>query len=201
MQPTPVYQTGSVNYNDSCLQGAVFSISNAIAGVALTANAATTQNFGIINPLGSNKVLIPICFKAVFRGTTGTEGAFVYNYQTGANFPAATGGAITTFTDASANIINRALGSPSALRPVAKVAVASGSIVFASAPTFIENAGIGYNIITDATATNQPYNVREDFTDDLSIWPGTIFIVCGSASDATLWNMTLVWKEKNLPLS
>jgi hypothetical protein len=191
----PVLEQQGPFYADA-LAGNVFTITNAAAGVALTASAGTTQNFGILNPAGSGKNLVPIRFKAQPVGATiGTQGGFVYNYLTGANYPAATGGKVTTFTETAGAIMNHLLGYGNV--PVAKGAVTAGGIVCV-APTLLETSTISFNVITAATATNMPVAVGEQFSGDLIIPPGTLFIVCGLVVDAAAWVMSLTWAERLL---
>ena len=180
-------------YYKDLLAGNVFVSSNAQAGVALTASAATTQNIGWINPTGSGKNMIPIAFITAPISTAGTwTGDFCLNYQAGVNYPAATGAAITTFTATDSLIFNCLLGGGN--KSVVHFASAAASIVLAAAPTFVMNLGILGGVV--APAANPVGGLQHWFHATVAVTPGTIFIPCNTGVDAGLWSQTLIWVER-----
>lgn len=171
-------------------QGRVFTGNIAAAGVVLPIYSATTQQFGLWNPLGNTKDLIVRSIALTYVDTTGAAGGFVLGYLPNAPAVIGTGLAITAFTETAA--IN-AYGATGGLAQSAKFG--QGSTLTVTAPSLYRNLGLNQTVLTAATTSSPQFISQFDFDGDLVVTPGTAIFVAGNIATLSKFGGSIVWAE------
>ena len=182
-------------YYTQAYRGNVFVGTAAIGGVAPAISTTTTTNtFGLWNPAGSGKNLVPIRYLIGFAAGTASSvaGNIVYTYSTGVGSATATAAPISTFTTITP--VSTYLGS--GIASIAKFSAVAGGIVQLAAGTFLKTSGISQlamNATSSTVATG--WSAFEDFDGTLIMPPGSLLVVGANAAVLTVFNQAMVWEE------
>jgi hypothetical protein len=175
-------------YYTQAYRGNVFVAASAAGGLALTTSASTTMTFGVWNPLGSGKLVVPIKTHMGYVTGTGVAGAICYTYATGLGSSIATGAPISAKTGLTA--INCNLGSGNV-----SIALPGSAFTLASAGTIARFIGASEGAPITSTAAIHPMIV-DDFDGNLIIAPGSaLFLSCVNQALAVNWAISMVWEE------
>ncbi len=185
------------NFYTQNYRGNVFLGTTAVGGVVLqiyTGLSSTTFTYGIWNPLGSGKNLVPIRVALGYVGTTSIAGNIVYSYLPGVG--SAIGVPISTFTKTTPISCNLGGGGVS----VANFSAVAAGIVIpngggAPNPTLLKTSGINQFALTAGGTTQGQWTSTEDFDGSLIIPPGVLFLVAGNVAQLATFDVATTWEE------
>ena len=177
-------------YYTQCYRGNVFIGTTAIAGVILPIFSNTAHTFGLWNPAGSGKNLVPIRVTVGFVNTTSAAGNYVYAF-TPVNIGSSIGTPVSAFTQIVP--INAFLGS--GVQPVGRFSNAI-TLSAAAAPTVIlKTSGMNQLVTTTSSTTSVGWTVVEDFDGTIIIPPGLMFLLAGNAAPLSTTDASIMWEE------
>lgn len=177
-------------YYTQTYRGNVFIGTTATAGVVLPVFSNTAHTFGLWNPAGSGKNLVPIRFSLGFVNTTAAAGNIVYAF-TPVNVGSSIGTPVSAFTQITP--INAFLGSSNV--PVGRFSNVI-TLSAAAAPTIIlKTSGMSQFVTTTSTATETGWSQFEDFDGTLIIPPGIMFVVGGNIAPLSTNDAAISWEE------
>lgn len=170
-------------------QGKVYIHSTVIAGVAFPINSAsTTPVFGVWNPLGSNRLVVPLLYTCAYVSGTAVQTGVGLGLTTGTGANVATAAPITAITSVAPRNALIGLGDAAAA-----LGFSTGTLTAAS--TWIYSLGL--NTFTGAATV--PVTIssgfRFDFDGSLLIPPGNLIQTMGNAASVALYQQTLVVAE------
>lgn len=173
-------------YATQMYRGNLFYGSTTNAGVAVPADNATAQVFGLWNPAGSGKICVPVHFRAGIV-TLGTRvvSAFHLNFLPNAGSAIGAAGApITAFTDTTPKTcLKGGAGSPVTRFTLAATTIAMSDFFF---------LGLQHDLATGGSPP--PFVV--DFDGTIGIGPNNAaFIGSSDAATGSTYGMTIVWME------
>lgn len=156
----------------STLAGRAFHGSAGYAGVTVPIYSTTSPTFALWNPLGSNKILIPIALQ-VGVAATGTPAITTLGLGQVANTgsAAATGSPITVFTDAT--VYNGRIGRSGGNG--GRIGVATTTLT-AAANFFYE---LGFSQATTSLAAGW-VGMTHKFNGDIALEPGSLIHLVGA---------------------
>lgn len=172
------------------LAGRVFIGSTTSAGVDFPAENATAQTFGLWNPWGSGRNLMPIRFTAGYvNATTPVITGMCLSYLANTGGTIATGAPISALTETAP--VSAIIGNP-----VPQHAGRFTLSATVTAPAFFYALGLSQDSTTAGTGTDR---IIHEWDGDLIIPPGT-YIGFGAADAAMTQNMTgsIVWAELDI---
>jgi hypothetical protein len=175
------------NYT-ACYRGNVFLGSTAAAGVVPPIYSNTAQTFGLWNPTGSGKNIVPISLRYGIVTVGVVTSNFVLGYRADAGAQVATGGTISAATLVAA--VNANLGSGTA--SISKFAPATITTV---APALLMTLGTSICMAAGPTAMNDWWQLGHDFDGGLIVAPGTAVFVANNIAGVATYNISLVWEE------
>lgn len=172
------------------LAGKVFIGTTTSAGIDFPAENATAQTFGLWNPEGSGKYLMPIRFTAGhINATTPVITGMCISYLINTGATVATGAPISAFTETAptSGLIGKPVGAHAG-RFTLSATVTSATFAYA--------LGLSSNSVTAGTGMT---TIRHDWSGDLLVPPG-VYIGFGAADAAMTENMTgsIVWAELDI---
>ncbi len=172
-------------YFTQTYNGNTFIGSTTNAGVAIPADNATAMTFGVWNPVGSNKLLVPVHYRAgiVTLGTRVVSSlglAFVLNCGSGI----ATGSPITAFTETTPR--NALIGG----------GVISGmKFGLAATITAVTNY-LWMGLYHDLAGGGSAPPLVVDFDGTLALLPGNaMFVISADAATGSTYAQSLIWTE------
>lgn len=171
-------------------RGNVFNYGTPLAGVTLTTTGSTTQTFGIFNPAGSNRLIVPTKCRVGFVGATGTVTALAWCTKTGlgASVAGTSPFATATYVTAiNANTSGQFIGS----QGVGKL---FSTCTLDAAPTVSRWFGASWGAPLATTAAIFPMLVDE-FDGDLIIGPGSALFLAGATAPGAAADISLTWYE------
>jgi len=172
-------------YFTQTYNGNTFIGSTTNAGVAIPADNATAMTFGVWNPVGSNRLLVPIHYRAgiVTLGTRVVSAlgwAFVLNCGSGI----ATGSSITAFTETAPR--NALIGAG---------VVSTMKFGLAATITAVTNY-LWMGLYHDLPGGGSAPALIMDFDGSLALLPGNaMFVISGDAATGSTYAQSLVWAE------
>lgn len=180
------------NFYTQNYRGNVFVGTTAIGGVVLqiyTGLTNTTFGYGLWNPSGSGKNLVPIRVALGYVSTVSIAGNIVYSYLPGVG--SSVGTPISTFTGVTPICCNLGGGGAS----VAKFAAGAGSVVIAGTPTFLKTTGVSQFALTPGGTSQGQWTSVEDFDGSLIIPPGVLFLIGGNVAQLGVFDVATTWEE------
>lgn len=184
---TPVSQLHG-KYFQQAVNGNVYVGNSAVAGAVVPIYSNTTQQYGIMNPAGSGKYLVPISVEMAYIDTTAAAGGLCIGYLKNAGSEIATGnGGVTAATTAT----------PISMRldgPASSMKFMSAGITTA-APSLLMPLGINQLVVT-ATEKGVPFDtLHYEFDGKLVVPPGNAIFLAGVI--AVLWKLapSFIWEE------
>ena len=172
-------------YFTNTYNGNTYIGSTTNAGVAIPADNATAMTFGVWNPVGSNRLLVPVHYRAgiVTLGTRVVSSlglAFVLNCGSGI----ATGSPITAFTETTPR--NSLIGAGQ---------VSTMKFGLAATITAVTNY-MWLGLYHDLAAGGSAPPLIVDFDGSLALLPGNaMFVISADAATGSTYAQTLVWTE------
>jgi hypothetical protein len=175
-------------YYTTCYRGNLFMAATGATGTALSTTATTAQTFGIWNPSGSGKLVVPIKTHLGYVSGTGVTGAIAYGTTPGVGSSLGTPiSARTALTSNNCNIGN-------GLNSVALVGSAF-TVAAASEPTIFRYFGFSQGAPAAATAAIHPALI-DDWDQTVIIPPGNaVFLNCVNQAIVTVFGISIVWEE------
>ena len=175
-------------YYTAASRGLVYHGATALAGVTLTTTGSTTMTFGLWNPAGSGKVLVPIKSRIGFAGATGTVTALAWSASNQLNANTAGTSAISAKTlITSVNGRIEVVGS-------ASVGLLTSAATLAAAPTIVKYLGASWGAPVATTAAVFPTMI-DDFDGELIIGPGSALWLTAATAPGAAVNASLSWQE------
>ena len=170
------------------LAGVAFIGATAAAGVTIPATNATSQTFGIWNPVGSGVEIIPVFLDiGISTATTPVVAGLALSYQVGVGSQVATGGPISAFTASTPVNARLGLGVPS------KIKFTASAATLAAAPSLLQQLGISFQ----ATSAGSGFEYAHyDFSGLPTIPPGVfVGLTSTNAQSGTVTPVSLGWIE------
>ncbi len=174
-------------YFTQCYRGNVFDYGTPLGGVTLTTTGSTTQTFGILNPAGSNKLIVPTKARVGVVGTL-TVSALAWCVKAGLGT-----GVAGTSPFATATYVT-ALNARTDILGVTSVAKLISTCTLDAAPTLKRYLGASWGAPTAAIADVKPMMV-DDFDGDTIIAPGSMLFLSGTLATGGATNISLTWVE------
>ena len=174
-------------YYTNSVRGNMYIGSTAAAGVAIPIFSSTTQQFGIMNPLGSNMVLVPVRVNIGWVSGPAAPGNVVLGYLTGVGASIATGAPIsaaTTGTPVPSNLVGKA----SAMK-----LLTAG--ITTTAPSLLMSLGINNLTTTAATTGATAFEQKYDFDGHITVPPGNAIYVAANVAAYETAIISVVWEE------
>ena len=171
-------------------RGYMYDYGTPLAGVTLTTTGSTTQTFGIFNPAGSNRLIIPTKCRVGLVGPTGTVTALAWCTKTGlgASVAGTSPFATATFVTAlNANTSGQFIGGVG-------VGKLFSTCTLDAAPTIKRWFGASWGAPLSTTAAIFPMLVDE-FDGDTIIGPGSALFLAGATSPGAATDVSLTWYE------
>ena len=176
-------------YYTQTLRGNTFIGATASAGVVPPIFSNTAQTFGIWNPSGSGKNIVPVNLKVGLVTVGVVTDNFALAVTLNAGSQQATGSPITAGTFVAP--VNALLGSGTA--SISKFAPAT--ITAGAAPTYLKPTGISNFMAATPAAANNFWQLGEDYDGSLIIPPGVVLYVCNNIAGVATWNICMTWVE------
>ncbi len=167
--------------------GNMYHLATALAGVTLTTTGSTVQTFGVWNPAGNSKLLVPTKCRVGFVGATGTVTSLAWTFGTGLGSVVAGTSAVTARTNLSPVNANLGFG-------LSSVALGGVSFTLGTAPAIHRYFGASWGAPLATTAAIFPTMV-DDFDGDTIIAPGTALFLSGVTAPGGAANVSLSWYE------
>jgi hypothetical protein len=175
-------------YATQCYRGNMYDYATPLGGVTLTTTGSTTQTFGILNPAGSNKLIVPTKARVGFVGATGTVTALAWCSEAGLGTGVAGTSPLQTATFVTGvNSRTDILGNST----VGKIV---STCLLTTAPTIKRYFGAGWGAPLATTAVVFPMMV-DDFDGDTIVGPGSMFFLAGVTAPGGATNISLTWLE------
>lgn len=188
-----VGQSGG-QYFHQTKQRKLFTAPLPAAGVVLPIFSNTTQQFGLMNPMGSAKLLTLVELALTYVSTTGAAGGFVLGVAKDiGSGSAGTAAPIVSSTEIAA-FGGRTNGRAS---DVNKGKVLSPFVLLA-APVIYKHLGMNQLVITAADATNTQWQAVRRFDGEVQIEPGTIMPISGNIATLITMSGSLTWAEEDI---
>lgn len=166
--------------------GFVFNLSTAVAGIAVPISTATAQTFGLWNPAGSLRNIVPLLYLASYVSGTFVGGDIgISQIPNVGSAIGAAGAPISAWTDT--NPVNQLLGS-GAVQGGIRGTLAATTI----AATWLQTLGISEGAAL-ATTPFQQTAVVYDFQGTLIVSPGNAIFTTASAASGALVAQTLLF--------
>lgn len=166
--------------------GVVFNLSTLVAGVAIPISTATAQTFGLWNPAGSGKNIVPLLYLASYVSGTFVGGDVgISQIPNAGSAIGAAGAPISAWTDTAP--VNQLLGAgavPGGIRGT----LAATTI----AATWLQTLGISEGAALATTAFQQTAVVY-DFQGTLIVSPNNAIFTTASAASGALVAQTLLF--------
>ena len=166
-------------YYEATRLGLVYTVSQAVAGVALLTATSTTVNFAFYNPPASGKRAILLKTTFGYVSATMTAGSIVY---------AVNASPVNTVTGTALTINNNLQFGP------ASAMQAFSTATIGAASTLLRPSKYS-NVVMAATATNAPWQWDEDLDGSIVVPPGGAFMVGGNIALGTVVCIALTWIE------
>ena len=174
--------------------GRVFVASNVAAGNVLPIFSNTAQESGIWNPGGSGVMAVLCSVAFTYVSTTGAAGGYVLAAVVNAGAAVATGGNISAFTDATANVT--VWSGKVGVTPANVIRFAQGASTV-TAPVIYRHLGYNQLVVTAADATTVPWRADYDFRGDIILPPGNALFVAGNIATLMISAVSMVWSEES----
>lgn len=167
-------------YYEATRLGLVYTVSQAVAGVALLTATSTTVSFAFYNPPASGKRAILIKTVFGYVSTTMIAGCIVYAVNTTP---------VNTVTSSNALTINNNLqfGPASAMQAFSTATISAASTLL--------RASKYSEAVMAATGTNTPWQFDEDLDGSIVVPPGGAFMVGGNIALGVVVCVALTWIE------
>ncbi len=175
-------------YTEPMLRGLVFSATTLVAGTSIPINTTTAPTFILWNPSDSNKVVIPISFRAGFASGTGIAGAVGYNkLSVPASAATGTTAVITAFTDIVPQCALIGSSAASAAR------FATTATIVTTTATFFRTSGISQG--APITSTAAFFVLLDIFDGTVGLKPGNAIYPVANTAIAEVTQMTMEFME------
>ena len=176
-------------YFTQCYRGNLYEYATPLAGVTLGTSGATTQTFGIFNPAGSNKLIVPTKARAAVVEGTPTVSSLVWTVSTGMGTGVAGTSPLQTATFVTTTLNGRSdvLGNNSVARVIT-------TCLLTTAPVVKRYFGSTWGAPIATTASVFP-SLIDDFDGDTVVGPGTIFFLSCTLAPAGTTDVSLTWEE------
>lgn len=175
-------------YFTQCYRGNVYDYGTPLAGVTLTTTGSTVQTFGIFNPAGSNRLIVPTKCRMGVVGATLAVDAPAWCVSTGLGTGIAGTSPLTAATYVTAmNARTDILGSVGVGRVFS-------TITLAAAPSIKRYFGTSWGAPLATTAATFGMMVDE-FDGDTIVGPGTALILACPTAPGGALNLSLTWVE------
>ncbi len=175
-------------YTTQCYRGNLYDYATPLAGVTLTTTGSTTQTFGILNPAGSNKLIIPTKSRVGFIGPTGTVTSLTWCLKAGLGTGVAGTSPFITATFVTGNNARTDITGNSTVGKIVSTCLLD------AAPTIKRYFGAGWGAPLATTAAVFPMMI-DDFDGDTIVGPGTMLFLAGSTAPGAPANISLSWLE------
>ncbi len=166
-------------YYEATRLGLVFTVSQAIAGVALLTATSTTVNFALYNPpsTGKRAIIQKVVFGYVV--TTQIAGNILY---------AVSSTPVSTVTGTALTILNNLqFGPASAMQAFSTATVGAAS-------TLLRPSRYS-NVVMTAAGTNTPWQYDEDIDGSIVIPPAGLLAIGGSIALGSTLCIAVTWVE------
>mgnify|MGYP001588059643 FL=1 len=179
------------------LEGRVFTGAFAAAGGVIPIYSNTTQQFGLWNPAGSDRIaeILEIGLGS-YVDTTGAAGGYVLGILKNAPAQLATGASITAFTETTPdNSIQTITGGN-------KVKFAQGATITVTAPSLYRHLHINQSAYTAAGTAEWPKKGPVAEFPDRTLWvpPGVAIFLAGNIATLAKFAPQVVWAEHDYPV-
>lgn len=172
-------------------RGNMYNYCTPTGGVTLTTSGSTTQTFGILNPAGSGRLIVPTKCRVGFVGATGTVCALQWAYKKNLGTDVAGTSPFRTATYVTGVNANLAVPGVNAGATVAKVV---STCTLDAAPTLYRMFGLSWGAPLATTAAVFPLMVDE-FDGDTIIGPGSMLFLAGDTAPGAATELSLTWYE------
>ena len=174
-------------YFTQTYRGNMYDYGTPLAGVTLTTTGSTTQTFGILNPAGSGRLIVPV--KACI-GQVGTLTVSALAWTVKQNLGTGVAG---TSPFVTATFVT-ALNANSSLVGNVGVARLISTCTLDAAPTVKRYLGLSWGAPTAAGVTFNP-QLTDEFDGNTIIGPGSMLFLSGSLATGGATNVSLTWYE------
>lgn len=171
-------------------QRKLYTSNNAAAGAVLPIFSGTTQQFGLLNPLGSGVIADIVEIAMTYVDTTGAAGGYVLALTKDAGSGKATGGNITAYTKLSVWGAVSDGNEESGYKCIPMTAFGT------TAPVIWRHLGQNQLVTTAADATTVPWIAKHRFDGDCGLRPGTALSVAGNIATLSKWACSITWAEE-----
>ncbi len=174
-------------YFTQCYRGNVYDYGTPLAGVTLTTTGATTQTFGIFNPSGSGKLVIPIKCRVAIVGTM-TVASLAWGFKNGL------GGSVATASPLATATFVAGVNARTDITGVSSVGKVVSTCTLDAAPTIKRYFGASWGAPVAATAAVFPMMV-DDFEGDTIVGPGSMLFLSATLTGSAANDISLTWME------
>lgn len=169
-------------------RGNMYDYATPLAGVTLTTTGSTTQTFGILNPAGSGKLIVPTKARVGFVGATGTVASLAWCQKQGLGASVA-----GTSPFVSATFVT-GVSARGDIKGNSTVGLLFSTCVLDAAPTIKRYFGASWGAPLSTTAAIFPMLVDE-FDGDTIVGPGTALFLSATTSPGGAADISLTWVE------
>lgn len=177
-------------YFTQAYRGNIFLASTTSAGVAISIASTLTPTFSIWNPLGSNRLCVPIALLVGWTSTTAALGELVWTSTTQAGSGLSSTQGFSAFGSGSG--VNANLGNTK----VSSIRCGTGgTTTLVAAASFYRSTGLSIGVTTAATGILPGWVWRDDFDGTSILSPGSAIHLMGSTAVAAVVTATLVYAD------
>jgi len=179
------------------LEGRVYHGNAAAGGFVIPIYSNTTQQFGLWNPQGNDRIAeIFSVGLGSYVDTTGAAGGYVLGIIKGAPAQLGTGTKMTAFTETTPE------NSLPGFGVTAKMKFGQGATLTVTAPTLYMHLHINQNAFTAASTDQMPVKGPVVEFSDRTLWlpPGNAIFLCGNIATLAKFAPTITWAEHDWPI-